>query len=326
MKALIDADIIVYEAGSAADTTYYTVDDKEFPLISDARTYVEETYGIPRTGKHADGDKNIKHQDRFIEFHRDGAPVEYSLSNCRQIISNIMQSTGAKTGTLYLTSDDHSNYRYERATIKPYKGTRSSTGKPFWYKEIRDYLVTKWGAIVVYGREADDALGCAQMEAWDEDWAGNPDDTIICTKDKDLDMIPGWHYNWQTDNAYKISDEQGWRNFYYQLLIGDATDNIAGCPGVGKKNAEAVAIKAGAFPFDRAEFETVIFDMYKSKYANINDPMAWEAMRENADLLWIQREEGVLWEPVIEAPVSEGEGTEVAAVGDEETDSEIQLA
>jgi hypothetical protein len=134
-------------------------------------------------------------------------------------------------------------------------------------------------------------------------------------------MIPGWHYNWHTDHAYEVSDEQAWRNFYFQLLIGDSTDNISGVPGVGKKNKLAVAIRDGEEPFDRAAIEHLILGKYEEKY----EGNGWEIMRENADLLWIQREEGKLWEPVIEAPVSEEQGEAVAAVGDEEVDPLLRV-
>jgi hypothetical protein len=314
MKALIDADIIVYSAGSAADHRYYVVDEKEFSYKSEAQEYVQQTYGITEDKYESKKDWRAA-MEPFITFVVDSAPVQYSLSNCKGLITSIMESTGAKTATLYLTSDDQSNYRFERATIKPYKGNRSNSVKPTRYEEMRKYLVNQWGAIMVHGKEADDAMGIAQCQAEDNT-------TIICSCDKDLLMIPGWHYNWQKDGAQQVSIEQGWRNFYYQLLIGDATDNIPGVPGVGAKNKLAVSIRDGGFEFDREIIEMAILTEYIRKY----EYKAWEAMRENADLLWIQQQEDVLWEPVIEAPVSEGQGQEATAVGDEATDSEVQVA
>ena len=87
---------------------------------------------------------------------------------------------------------------------------------------------------------------------------------VIVSGDKDLDQIPGEHHwpwgakkeeqpglavtqwladsdqiatNWTTDAHY--SD----RKFYEQILEGDSTDNISGCPGIGKVNAKRIVDK-----------------------------------------------------------------------------------
>ena len=56
---------------------------------------------------------------------------------------------------LYLTGGG--NFRFDIATVKPYKGNRKQE-KPFYLPSVRKYLETKWGAVVVEGMEADDAL------------------------------------------------------------------------------------------------------------------------------------------------------------------------
>jgi hypothetical protein len=333
MKALIDGDIMVYSCGAAADRRFFVVDNTEFDLISQAREYISETYGI---NKESDPKDWRKKQDPFIKRELEGTPVQYSLSNVKELMHSIMDSSGATTGQVFLTSDDKSNYRFKRATIKEYKGNRKDAVKPTKYHEMREYLVKQWGAQVIHGAEADDAMGYTQYQmeqayekaVWDEGdlldiWES--DRSIICSCDKDMDMIPGWHYNWQKDKAYEVSEEEAWRFFYWQLLVGDSTDNIPGCPGVGEKNPLAMSIKDGTFPgggaFSRRGIERVVSDRYVEKLGD----KAWEAMRENADLLWIQREKGVLWEPVIENPISEGKGEEAPAVGGEPTEEEVRV-
>ena len=293
MKALIDADIVVYEAGNAADYRYYTVDNIQFTTMKEARAYVQDTYRVV----------NKKDQNPFITFHRDPTPVQYSLSNCKELIGRIMERTGSTKGQLYLTSDDKSNYRFGRATLRPYKGNRKPDTKPCRYHEMREYLVNSWGAEMISGREADDALGCAQTENERvyhtmllEGQQEGCYRTVLCSKDKDLKMIPGLRFDWQRDEMYEITMEEADAWFYYQLIAGDSTDHIQGVPGTGDVGAtEALA----GIDTNRGRYETA-FELYRRACEKAGEDTAEDAvlsrLRENADLLWIQREEGVMWE------------------------------
>ena len=135
-----------------------------------------------------------------------------------------------------------------------------------------------WKAELICGREADDALGCAQT-----------DETCIVSIDKDLLMIPGNHYNFVRDEYSKVDEQQGWYNFYKQLLTGDRTDNICGIKGVGPKTAEKLLEDAR----DVKQMRRIVEATYKEKYGQ----KALELMRERGALLWIQREPGVVWTP-----------------------------
>ena len=107
-------------------------------------------------------------------------------------IDKILEATGADCYQGYLTSSDKSNFRYDIATIRPYKGQRVSE-KPHHYDRIRSFLVEYRGAIMCYGQEADDAMSIEQYKLLGKE----PSDchTVIATRDKDLDMVPGYHYN-----------------------------------------------------------------------------------------------------------------------------------
>ena len=114
-----------------------------------------------------------------------------------------------------------------RKRINPqYKANRKDTIPPIYLQQCRDFLIQEWNAEVSEGCEADDELGIAQGES-----------TILCTLDKDLDMIPGLHYNWMHNNIYEVSELEGLQFFYKQLLIGDRSDNIFGVDGIGKVKA-----------------------------------------------------------------------------------------
>lgn len=167
-----------------------------------------------------------------IGFTTQDEPVGIAEARMKMLIDNIITGCDADDYIIYITSTDHSNFRFK---IYPeYKANRKAP-KPYWYKELRAFLEFDYAAKPIYGMEADDALGIAQN-------AGS----VICTIDKDLDQIPGKHYDFVKDVQYEVSEENALRFFYYQLLVGDSTDNIPGCKGIGPKKAnEALEGVAG---------------------------------------------------------------------------------
>lgn len=118
--------------------------------------------------------------------------------------------------------------------------------------------------------------------------------SCIVTLDKDLLMVPGLHYSWHIEGgtptkrwvrpAVKqlISPIEGLRWFYTQLLTGDPSDNIKGCPGVGKVGAKNMLANL--------ETEEEMFNAVRDAYA------CDEAMLMNGRVLWIQRRPQQLWE------------------------------
>src|SRR5574343_1568457 len=85
-----------------------------------------------------------------------------------------------------------------------------------------------------------------------------PEDTIIVTLDKDLDMIPGLHYNWVKNTIYDVNEDEALRFFYKQLLIGDTSDNIVGIRGIGPVKAKTL--------IDHLETEEEMLDVVSSLY------------------------------------------------------------
>ena len=231
-------------------------------------------------------DKREKQEDGTILVTHE--PLEYNLHSVKQLINRIMVATKADSKQIYLTGKD--NYRDKLATIRPYKGNRDKSHKPYWYKEIKEYLVKTYGAIEVDGREADDAIGCEQ---WLNIYGGHTsDNTVICSLDKDFNMIPGWHYNWRKDIVYDVQLKEANKFFYTQLLTGDATDNIVGCAGIGPKKAEKLL--AGYDGTHLGVMYDIVARAYQRTYPEGNH---LTIMKENAILLWIQREEGKTWIP-----------------------------
>lgn len=208
-------------------------------------------------------------------------PVEYALHSVKLLLERCMSRTAATERQIYLTGSG--NYREKLAVTKPYKGNRDPSNKPTWYKEIKEYLINVHDAKVVDGMEADDAMGIEQMSS-------PPESSVICSIDKDMNMIPGLHYNWRKDIEYTVRDEDALLFFYTQLLTGDRTDNIQGVPGIGAKRADKILRPC------KSEFEMfeAVYAAYRTAYG-ISD--AEKVLMEMANLLWIQRQEGVLWTP-----------------------------
>lgn len=224
----------------------------------------------------------------------EGVPLSWPLvqSRVQGRVNGIMEATGADKYQLFITSDDKSNFRYNIATIKPYKGNRKGLEKPRYYYQIRNFLIDHRNAIEVFGMEADDAMSIWQYK--------DTKNTIICSRDKDLHMVPGWHYSWgagkQKEQQLWWQDEiNGYRKFYKQCLTGDSVDNIPGLFGVGKSSTTLRAIDAASTSF---EMYSIVLSEYTKRFGNY----AEQFLLENARLLWMLREEGEVWCP----PTSDG--------------------
>lgn len=119
-----------------------------------------------------------------------------------------------------------------RKTIDPnYKLHRKDKPKPEGLQECFDYLTDGWGAEWCNGFEADDALGINATAF---------PDYLICTTDKDLNQIPGFHYNWSKNKVTYIDQETANKSFWMQMLTGDRTDNVPGVAGIGPVKATQI--------------------------------------------------------------------------------------
>jgi hypothetical protein len=107
---------------------------------------------------------------------------------------------------------------------------------------------------------------------------------VICSVDKDLDQIPGWHYNFVKGTAYHITPEEGMYRFYKQILTGDSADNIIGLKGVGPIRADKM--------LEDCDTEEKLYEACLAAY----DGDAGRVL-ENAQLLWLRRHEGQMWTP-----------------------------
>lgn len=213
-------------------------------------------------------------------FEQVGDALDLRIAN---ILAEIETTAQPK---LFLTGS--SNFRFDLATTKPYKN-RDHDKRPYHFDNIRAYMVGMYGATIIEGMEADDAM-CIEANK-------DPNAYIICTRDKDLRMQTCWHYGWELGKQPRYGPAfvsylgewidgripaVGIRLFYYQLLVGDTVDNIPGLPGCGPVKAKSALKKCNT----EIEMYEICADLYKTKYGS-----EWyDKLLEQGRLLWMVNE------------------------------------
>jgi hypothetical protein len=164
-----------------------------------------------------------------IGFACNNEPEGVAITTMAHFLEDLLLIDLPKVQTWELHLTGKLNFRNEVAVTAPYKGNRKSD-KPVHYHLLREYLVDAWAATVSDGIEADDMLAIRATELGDS--------SVIVSLDKDLDQVPGWHYNFVKKEMYHIDPAEGLFKFYKQMLTGDRVDNIVGVRGIGDKKAE----------------------------------------------------------------------------------------
>jgi len=264
MKALIDGDIIVYAVAGSCEGNQWSYKGS----IYTSKTELNEV--LKQDGTNEDS----------VIFSKVPEPWE----SCRKSVMSYIEGITDPIDSPYqVYLSGASNFRYQTASILPYKGNRSTIERPFHYDNVRQFLVEVYNASISSGIEADDAIGL------DHD----PEKTIIATLDKDLNCIPGMHYNWVKKTCKWITEVEANRSFYSQVLTGDPTDNILGLYGIGPKSACVKAVNSVRDEFD-------MFDLVKHEY-QLRFGSYWKQfMRENCELLWILQKREAYWRHYIE--------------------------
>ena len=102
---------------------------------------------------------------------------------------HIQSMCGAEYLHLHLTpATSNKGGRFDQAIQKPYQGNRVDKPKPRYLHMMREWFAQRFPATLHQHCEADDGMSSAQYAAIRE---GNQGLSIIATKDKDLNMVPG---------------------------------------------------------------------------------------------------------------------------------------
>lgn len=199
--------------------------------------------------------------------------------------------------TLYISGEE--NFRKEIAKKKGYKEQRKEAKRPFHYYNLKAYLQNAYTCVLTDGVEADDQL-CI-------DRAKDIENSIVCSRDKDLKQHEGWIYSWDVGNVPSFGPVfvkgygeielvkkkantikgVGQKFFLSQVLTGDSVDNYPGLPGCGP--VEAFKILGGTSTY--GEGLKAVVEAYRGFYGD-----SWkEELEEQASLAFLLVKENCFW-------------------------------
>jgi len=241
-------------------------------------------------------------------------------------VEKIMENTGSDSYEIFLSGS--TNFRTEIAVTNVYKGQRHAD-KPIHWPTVGEILRERYDAYTVHGAEADDVLSIFARQ--------DPENVVIASRDKDLRIVPCWHYSWKCGESqpeipvHKV-DLMGWvearpypsggyklvgcglRFFYGQVLCGDSVDNYKGCPNVGPK----AAVKALVGCNNEVELYEATLRLFVTK---LGPEEGSRLLTENARLAWLLDDAEVtynandiyvsprsLWQPPEALPAGESSG------------------
>lgn len=273
--ALVDGDTFVYRCAAVAEKTHYLAHNgmdrtiaQEFDNHRDAKKFSEESpYGT------------------IIWSRKEVQPVENALQATKFAMEALLEKI--KPSDIKVFISGHNNFRYEIAKTNPYKARRAE--RPRYYGDVRDYLTSKYAATTTDGIEADDSIGIHLTRLGDKG--------IAVTNDKDLDQIPGWHFNWVTNELYRVSPKDGAFALYSQILSGDATDTVVGIPGIGP--SKAAKLLEGAR--NTSDLYQRTWSAYQSHAGEIGleGQDLYDYFIEQANLVYILKEVGERYKPPV---------------------------
>lgn len=215
---------------------------------------------------------------------------QLAVSTFHNTITEICDTLNG-TPSLYFTGRGP-RYREQFANEIPYKQSREGKERPLFLPEMTEYAFNAFPCCVSNSQwgEADDLIACAAYKC------ASFDEYVVVTIDKDLNMIPGNHYNPVKKESFFMSKEDAYMFFFKQLLAGDKTDDIPGIKGIGLTRASKILKGCSDSPekaFDR------VLDTYSNHYSDLSEDEIATMIYNRANLLWLRRTHEEVWTPPI---------------------------
>ncbi len=233
--------------------------------------------------------------------------------NARSMMVDMFQTMNTTDHIGYLgTRGDRSQHRYK--IFPEYKANRKNIEYPKYLDGVRSYLQSEFDIEVVEGIEADDALSIEQHNNLIFSETVEPSlrtqreykervvdsETCICSIDKDLMIVPGWHYDFVKKETVFQTELEGLRCFYKQIITGDASDGI---PRVYPK----VVVTSWTKKIDKAESEKEMLDIVRDCYYNViyggDSAIITRSITDSQ--LWIELNEEILWRGQLLMPLKQ---------------------
>jgi 5'-3' exonuclease len=166
--------------------------------------------------------------------------------------------------------------------------TFNRRNRPSWFYDLKSYLSSKSQVSISEYNEADDLV-----RIWYNQASKLGLDSVIISGDKDLNCIPGVHFDFRKEQRgvkddkpgqgfFVVTEDQAQKQFWKQMLIGDSMDAIPGVRGIGPKKTNPILETYGN---DAKSLRDAVRKEYERAYGN-----DWKNfMLLNAKLLHIQR-------------------------------------
>ena len=220
--------------------------------------------------------------------------------NARQGLTHLMRMAGATSYVAHITpSGSNKGERDDIALTKGYQANRDGKVKPEHLNTIRAYIGEELNSAIHFDQEADDGMAAANYAAVKR---GESNLSVIVSKDKDLRIPSGLHYDFDSEEVVDVDDPfgsiwvdrskkspkvLGWGTafFWAQLLMGDTADNIAGLPIALIKDKQKKVGPILAYELlkdcktDRECFDTCR-ELFKTS------PYEWHDYRDGSETTW----------------------------------------
>lgn len=242
---VFDADSIAYKAAAANEERTISTQHIEKGVIEhwDNRTAFRKYLS---TTSHT--------EDMYtIADEQEARHSSYGKSLIREMIKGYHNRTGVSKGEIYIGGEGNfrdsiplpmthiatcGKWAGKSKIGGAYKENRDDTIRPIQLKELRAYMISELGAVVINGMEVDDKQAMRSYE-------GHLSKTriITTTEDKDALACSGWLWNpakmgntpiyihgfGELHKEGKGVKGTGRKWLYYQALYGDSVDNYHGC-------------------------------------------------------------------------------------------------
>jgi len=153
---------------------------------------------------------------------------------------------------------------FRKQISKTYKANRVKREFPEILSDLHKYVSYAYDSISGRGVETDDVVATYWKNLTD---TFGRNEVVIVSIDKDYKQLPCLIYNYHSKHQcfYDISESDAKRNFYTQMIVGDASDNVNFCKGYGEKYCtNAFSDCLSDYSYIRAVFE-LYQKIHKSK-------------------------------------------------------------
>lgn len=321
VTAFLDLDSVLFSAASAAEQVIYIYINNEtgeeearFEKAKDGKEWLELMSVVDDAGDLYRRETEYEYRDVKEAYKAFDKEVErwVKASECQKWTGYVSKNSGLP------------NFRHQLATLKPYKGSRSDTRKPYYLEHVRKYARKNPNIKTTIGAVETDDLVVARAEKLGQRGC-------VVSVDKDSRQVSGcWmliigEQDKPTFSSGKIVGRlrqkskkkivgMGYLFLLFQLLKGDSVDGIGGCKGVGDKGALEVLEPFSGKPLSELpnaiaavceEYKRVYGDEFKYKHHETKEEITatWkDILYENLRLLWMKRSKDdmaeTIWEHV----------------------------